>query len=69
LTPIIVLLVIFGTDVWVYRDALAHAQQGDPVVFSVGSIRLDSPEMWAVVCLFLWVIGFPLYLGSRNSPS
>ncbi len=67
LVPIIVVLVIIGTDVWVFTDARARAERGDPVVFSVGSIQLDSPEVWAVVCLVLWVLGFPLYLASRKT--
>lgn len=69
LVPIIIVLLIISTDLWVYSDARAHAHQGDPVVFSAGSVQLDSPEIWAVVCLVLWVLGFPLYLASRNHPS
>ena len=68
LLPIIVVLVILGTDLWVYTDAKAHADKGDPVIFSVGSIRLDSPEVWAVVCLVLSIFCFPLYFASRNHP-
>jgi hypothetical protein len=44
LVPIIVVLVIIGTDLWVYTDARTRADSGDPVVYSVGSIRLDSPN-------------------------
>jgi len=69
LVPIIVVLVIVGTDLWVYTDARTRADSRDPVVFSIGSIRLDSPQVWAVVCLVLWVFCFPLYLASRNSPT
>jgi hypothetical protein len=68
LVPIIAVLLILGTDIWVYTDARARADQGDPVVFSIGSIQVDSPEVWAVVCLLLWVFAFPLYLASRNHP-
>jgi len=68
LVPILVVLVIIGTDLWVYTDARTRAERGDPVVFSVGSIQLDSPQIWTVVCLLLWVFGFPLYLASRNHP-
>jgi len=66
LVPIVVVFVIIGTGIWVYADAKARAGQGHPVVLSIGSIRLDSPEVWAVVCLLLWIICFPLYLASRN---
>ena len=66
LVPIIVVLVIIGTDLWVFNDAKARAKRGSPVDCSVGSIRLDSPQVWAAVCLFLWVLCFPLYLASRD---
>lgn len=69
LVPIVVVLIIIGTDLWVYSDARTRAEHGDPVVYSVGSIHLDSPEVWTAVCLFLWVLCFPLYLASRNHPS
>ncbi len=68
LLPIIVVLVILGADIWVYSDAKARAENRDPVIFSVGSIQLDSPEIWAVACLFLSVLCLPLYLASRNHP-
>jgi hypothetical protein len=69
LVPIVVALVIAGTALWVYSDAKTRAVQGDPVITSVGLTQLDSPEIWAVVCLVLWVFAFPLYLRSRKRPS
>ncbi len=66
LLPIVVVVVIIGTVFWVYADARSHAEVGEPVVFSAGSIRLDSPELWAIVCLVLWVICFPIYLATRK---
>ena len=68
LVPIVVVLVILGADIWLYTDAKAHAENGDPVTFSVGPIQLDSPEVWALVCLVLSVLCFPLYFASRNHP-
>ncbi|MDQ1427637.1 MAG: hypothetical protein QOK39_1113 [Acidimicrobiaceae bacterium] len=69
LVPIIVVLALIGTDLWVYTDARERSDQGEPVAFSVGSIQLNSPRVWAVVCLFAWVLCFPLYLASRNRPT
>ena len=69
LLPIVVVILVLGTDIWVYTDARTRAEQGDPVVFSIGSMRLDSPEVGAVVCLLLWVFAFPIYLASRNHPT
>ena len=68
MVPIIVVLVIIGTDLWVYTDARTRAEHGHPVVLSVGSIQLDSPQVWTVVCLLLWIFCFPLYLATRNHP-
>jgi hypothetical protein len=68
LVPIVVVLVILVADLWVYTDAKAHAEIGDPVALSVGTIQLDSPEAWAVVCVLLSVLCFPLYFASRNHP-
>jgi len=42
-SSIIVVLVIVGTDLWVYTDARPAPTAGS-VVYSVGSIRLDRPR-------------------------
>ena len=69
LVPIIVVLLILGTDAWVYHDARTHYAQGDPVICSIGSIQFDSPEVWAVACLLLFVLVFPVYLATRRDPT
>jgi hypothetical protein len=69
LVPIIVALAILAIHISVYTDARAHAEKGDPVVFSIGSIRLDSPEVWAVACLILFVFAFPIHLACRSHPA
>jgi hypothetical protein len=67
LAPVVVLLVILLTDVWVYTDARAHLVRGEPVVVSIGSFSLESPAVWAVVCLVLWIVAFPLYVVARGT--
>jgi hypothetical protein len=52
-------------DAWVYFDASAQEQQGTPVVFSLGAFVVDTPGMWLVCCLLLFVIFVPLYLAGR----
>jgi hypothetical protein len=64
--PIAVLLVVIASDVWVYRDAARQRDAGEPVVFVVGSFRLESPEAWLVACLILWIVAVPLYLAGRH---
>jgi hypothetical protein len=66
LVPILVLLAVLATDVWVYGDAKAHEQRGTPVVVSIGSLQVDAPAAWFLGCLILWVLCFPLYIRERN---
>ena len=66
LAPILVLLVIFTTDYWVYLDAKAQSDHGTPVFFAMGTFQVATPAAWFVVCLFLWIVFFPLYLTARG---
>jgi hypothetical protein len=66
LVPLVIGLAILATDVWVYTDARARAEQGSPVELASGSVRIDTPAAWFVGCLLLWVLFFPLYVTSRN---
>lgn len=50
---------------WVLRDARAHVRVGHRVGVYFRNIQLDSPEAWAIACLFLWILAFPLYLTAR----
>jgi cytochrome c oxidase assembly factor CtaG len=59
---IVVVLLILGSDVWVYTDAKERVRRGDPLEFSLGALVVDTPEAWFLGCLVLWVIFFPLYL-------
>ncbi len=67
LLPILVLLPIVATDLWVYADAKAHSERGIPVVFSSGSFNMDTPAAWFVGCLLLWILFFPLYITRRRA--
>jgi hypothetical protein len=69
LIPIIAVLLVVGTGVWVYTDARTQAEEGDPVTLAIGSIQLDSPEVWTVACVILWVLAFPAYLATRSHPT
>lgn len=63
---IFTVLLLVASALWVYQDALAHAERGAPVVFSAGSIELSTPAVWAAACLCLWVLCTPLYLTCRK---
>jgi hypothetical protein len=64
--PLLVLLIVVASDIWVYADAKAHAQRGTHVVFSTRSFEVDTPEAWLLGSVLLWIVFFPLYLTSRN---
>ena len=64
--PVFIVLVGVAVDLWVYSDAKTRAASGNTVVFRAGDFVLDSPESWAIGCLILWVVFFPLYLASRT---
>jgi hypothetical protein len=66
LVPIVVLLALLAVVRWVYVDAQVRAERGTPVVFSIGNFKVDAPAAWALGCLVLWVLFFPLYLSSRG---
>lgn len=66
LAPLILLLAVVATDIWVYLDATVQWERGNPVVASIGSFRVDTPGAWFVCCLVLWIVFFPLYLIGRG---
>jgi hypothetical protein len=66
LVPILALLFVLATDLWVYADAKAHDERGTPVVFSTGSFRVDTPAGWFFCCLLVWILFFPLYITRRG---
>ena len=67
IVTLVVLGVLLLTVAWVFQDATAHAEHGERVEAVIGSLRVDSPNAWAVGCLVLWVFFFPLYLRARSS--
>jgi len=66
LVPILVLVPIVAVDLWVYADAKAHSDRGTPVVAFIGRLAVDTPPVWSVGCLVLWIVFFPLYLIARG---
>jgi hypothetical protein len=64
--PLVILLVLVASDLWVYLDAKLQAQRGTPVVFSVGNLEVHTPTQWFIGCLLLWIVAFPLYISGRS---
>ena len=57
----IIIIIVVVTSIWVYFDAKKIGVKKDQMkgVCNIG------PVGWLVVCLFIWIIGFPLYLLKR----
>jgi hypothetical protein len=58
----LILLIVIGSSIWVYFDAKSiGVKKGQ-----VAGLANMSPGGWFFVTLFLWIIGFPLYLSKRG---
>lgn len=66
LAPIIVLVIVAATDLWVYVDAKRSADSGTPVFLKIGSVTIETPVAWLVACLVVWLVFFPIYVVSRS---
>jgi hypothetical protein len=67
LAPVLVAIVVVAADVWVLVDARRWAQAGTPVVFRMGSLSIETPETWALLCLVLFIFFLPVYAVARRS--
>ena len=68
LGPLLLVLVIVATDIWVFLDAKRCSQAGSPVFLRIGTLSLETPLAWFVGCVLLWIFFFPMYLVSRSRP-
>jgi hypothetical protein len=60
------LLVVVLADAWVFLDATARAGRARPVVATIGNLTLETPTVWLLGCVVLWVLFFPMYLVARS---
>ena len=66
LGPLLLVLVVAATDVWVFIDAKRCSQAGSPVYLRIGPLSLETPLAWLLACVLLWIFFFPMYLVSRS---
>ena len=66
LGPVLAVVPVLATDLWVYEDARRRWSRGAPVVLGSGSVRIATPMAWFVACVVLWIVCFPLYLLCRT---
>jgi hypothetical protein len=65
-TVFLMVCVMFVAAAWVYNDAKAQANQGNPIDVSVGSLRLNTPAAWFLACLLMAELFIPPYVESRG---
>ena len=63
--PLLLLVLVVATDVWVYVDAKRCADAGSAVFLKIGTFKIDTPLAWLVACIIVWIVFFPMYLVSR----
>src|SRR5947208_8333497 len=61
---VLIFAIIVISALWVYWDATGHKIGKIP---GAGGVLNMSAGAWAVVTLFLWIIGFPIYLMKRST--
>lgn len=66
LVVLVPLVLVIGADLWVYSDARSRQGTGREPGVRIGSLQLNTPEAWAIGCLVLFVIVFPIYLVARR---
>jgi hypothetical protein len=66
LVPIVVIAMLGALASGIYADAQRHEERGTPVVASIGSFVVDTPQAWFVCCLFFSVVFVPFYLSART---
>lgn len=60
------LVLVVVADAWVYADARSRRGTGREPGVRIGSLQVNTPEAWAIGCLVLFVIVFPMYLIARR---
>ena len=66
LVVLVPLVLVLAADLWVYADARARQATGHEPGVRIGSLRVNTPEAWAMGCLVFFVIVFPTYLVARR---
>jgi hypothetical protein len=61
---VLVVAIIVISALWVYWDATGNRIGKIP---GAGGVLNMSAGAWAVVTMFLWIIGFPIYLIKRST--
>jgi len=59
---VIVFLIVLGSSIWVFFDAKSIGVKKGQIK---GVVDM-GPAGWFVLCLGMWIVGFPVYLANRS---
>lgn len=65
---IIIWLIVFSSTLWVFLDSLKikNRLKSENIKINEENIKFYNPEVWAFLCILLWIVFFPLYLSKRE---
>ncbi|MCW2787694.1 MAG: hypothetical protein JWP74_4211 [Marmoricola sp.] len=66
LVAVLPLVLVIAADIWVYVDARSRQGTGREPGVRIGSLQVNTPQAWAIGCVVLFVIAFPMYLVARR---
>jgi hypothetical protein len=58
----IITIIVIATSIWVLVDAKTIGVKKGQIT----GVANMGPFRWFIVCLLLWIVGFPLYLAKRG---
>ena len=67
LLPLLPLLLIILSSVWILQDARRFEREHRPVVVIVFGRHIEDPPTWAALSLVLFIFVFPMYLVARRA--
>jgi hypothetical protein len=58
----IITIIVIATSIWVLVDAKTIGVKKGQIT----GVANMGPFRWFIVCLLLWIVGFPFYLAKRG---
>ncbi len=66
-SALVLVAVVAVCSYWVLQDAQARTEHHRPVVAVFLGFTIESPQTWAVLCLFVSVLFVPMYFVARRA--
>jgi hypothetical protein len=62
----LIVWIVIGTTIWVGVDASTLMKNLTPSERMSVNTSANSPTMWVICCLLLWIVAFPWYIAVRK---